>query len=119
MPKSKSPGIWDHTGHNIGASDPQPATELFGESPRPVPGNAWCLDCDVPVAAEWTRDLGVKVHREHQAYLTSINYKPHFPPPELLTRRAHSECPTLKYPHQFTVSRFPSSGRTSWTVSFY
>jgi hypothetical protein len=82
MSKTESPGKWDHTGHNIGARDPQPPTQLFDDRPRnSVPGNAWCLDCDVPIAAHWSVDLGLKIHPEHQEYLTAIGYKPNVPPP--------------------------------------
>jgi hypothetical protein len=57
MPESDSPRLWDHTGHPIRS---QPEGEYRGT----VPGNAWCYRCNVPVAADWTVDLGLKPIQE-------------------------------------------------------
>jgi hypothetical protein len=67
MEHSDSPAIWDHTTHSIRSRDTLPE-----EPRRTVPGNAWCYECQVPLAAHWDVDQGLNYNAEEREFLLAL-----------------------------------------------
>jgi hypothetical protein len=68
MEHSDSPAIWDHTMHSIRSGHTLPKAPQ-----RTVSGNAWCYDCEVPIAAHWDAHASLNYHAKDRKFLSALN----------------------------------------------